>query len=250
MLAHYNATVTEELVLVIPAVDVLNGSVVRLLKGDYDAVTIYSDEPGAVASRWMLAGASIVHVVDLEGARSGTPSSSLCRNVSDAGVTFQIGGGVRDGSSALKAIRDGAARVVVGSAAVHDPAALDAIVDAVGASSVVAAIDVRAGMAVGSGWLDGGVAFPVVVERVVAAGIATALVTGIERDGVLCGPNTEILETARGIAPSLSLIASGGVGDLDDLAMLRDRGYEAAIIGRALYENRFTLEDAIAVATI
>jgi phosphoribosylformimino-5-aminoimidazole carboxamide ribotide isomerase len=236
-------------VLVIPAVDVLEGAVVRLIKGDYNAVTIYSDEPGAVASRWMLAGASIVHVVDLEGARSGTPSSSLCDTLSDAGVTFQIGGGIRDVSSALKAVRDGAARVVVGSAAVHDPAALDAIVDAVGSASVVAAIDVREGMAVGSGWLDGGVALPIVVERVVAAGIGTALVTGIERDGVLGGPNTEILETARGIAPGLSLIASGGVGTLDDLAMLRDSGYEAAIVGRALYENRFALEEAMAVAT-
>jgi phosphoribosylformimino-5-aminoimidazole carboxamide ribotide isomerase len=236
-------------VLVIPAVDVLEGAVVRLLKGDYDAVTVYSDSPGAVASRWMLAGASIVHVVDLEGARSGTPSSSLCNRLSDADVTFQIGGGIRDGSSALRAVRSGALRVVVGSAAVHDTAALDAIVDAVGASSVVAAIDVRAGMAVGSGWLDGGVALPTVVEQVVAAGIGTALVTGIERDGVLGGPNTEILETARGIAPGLSLIASGGVGSLDDLAMLRDRGYEAAIVGRALYENRFTLEEAIATAS-
>jgi phosphoribosylformimino-5-aminoimidazole carboxamide ribotide isomerase len=236
-------------VLVIPAVDVLKGAVVRLLKGDYDAVTVYSDSPGDVGSRWMLAGASIVHVVDLEGARSGTPSSSLCNRLSDAGVIFQIGGGIRDGSSALGAVRSGASRVVVGSVAVHDTAALDAIVDAVGASSVVAAIDVRAGMAVGSGWLDGGVAFATVVEQVVAAGIGTALVTGIERDGVLGGPNTEILETARGIAPGLSLIASGGVGSLDDLAMLRDRGYEAAIVGRALYENRFTLEEAIGVAT-
>ena len=86
-------------------------------------------------------------------------------------------------------------------------------------------------------------------EQVVAAGIGTALVTGTERDGVLGGPNTEILETARGIAPDLSLIASGGVGSLDDLAMLRDRGYEAAIVGRALYENQFTLEEALGVAT-
>jgi phosphoribosylformimino-5-aminoimidazole carboxamide ribotide isomerase len=139
--------------------------------------------------------------------------------------------------------------VVIGSTAVHEPEELAAIVDMVGPSAVVTAIDVRAGMAVGSGWLDGGAALPKVVEGVVAAGVNTALVTGIERDGAMDGPNTEILETVRGIAPGLSLIASGGVGDLDDLAMLRDNGYEAVIVGRALYENRFTLEEAIAVAT-
>jgi len=235
-------------VLVIPAVDILGGAVVRLFQGDYEAVTTYSDTPATVASRWTLAGASIVHVVDLEGARSGTPSAGLCSDLGDAGIPFQIGGGIRDASKARAALRCGASRVVIGSAAVHDAAALEAIVEAVGPSSVVAAIDVRAGMAVGSGWLDGGVDLATVVGRVVDAGVETALVTGIERDGALAGPDTEILETVRGIAPDLSLIASGGVGDLADLALLRDAGYEAAIVGRALYENRFTLEEAIEVA--
>ena len=235
--------------LVIPAVDVLGGYVVRLYQGDYDAATTYGTAPATVASAWALAGASIVHVVDLEGARSGSPSSDLWRQLGDAGVPFQIGGGIRDTATACEAVDCGASRVVIGSTAVHDPEELAAIVDMVGPSAVVTAIDVRAGMAVGSGWLDGGAALSKVVEGVVAAGVNTALVTGIERDGAMDGPNTEILETVRGIAPGLSLIASGGVGDLDDLAMLRDNGYEAVIVGRALYENRFTLEEAIAVAT-
>ena len=235
--------------LVIPAVDVLGGAVVRLFQGDYDAATTYSDAPASVASRWVLDGAAIVHVVDLDGARSGTPSPGLWRTLGDADIPFQIGGGIRDGSSARRAIGYGASRVVIGSAAVHDAAALSSIVEAVGASAVVAAIDVRDGMAVGSGWLDGGVALATVVGRVVDAGVGTALVTAIERDGALDGPDTDILETVRAIAPGMSLIASGGVGSLDDLAMLRDNGYEAAIVGRALYENRFTLEDSIRVAT-
>ena len=235
--------------LVIPAVDVLDGAVVRLFQGDYDDVTIYDDQPAIVASRWVARGASIVHVVDLEGARSGTPSPRMWRDFGDAGTPFQVGGGIRDAASAELAIRSGASRVVIGSAAVHDTAALAAIVEAVGDGAVVAAIDVRAGRAVGSGWLDGGVTLPVVVERVVGAGVGTALVTGIERDGALDGPNTEILETVREIAPDLSLIASGGVGSLDDLAMLRDNGYEAAIVGRALYEKRFSLEEAIKAAS-
>ena len=235
--------------LVIPAVDVLGGNVVRLYQGDYDAVTIYGTAPATVALAWALAGASIVYVVDLEGARSGTPSSTLWRELGDAGIRFQIGGGIRDAASADEAVHSGALRVVVGSAAVHDADALGSIVEAVGGSAVVAAIDVRAGMAVGSGWLDEGVALETVVARVVDSDVGTALVTGIERDGALGGPNTGILETVRAIAPSLPLIVSGGVGCLDDLAMLRDHGYEAAIVGRALYENRFTLEEAIKAAS-
>ena len=234
--------------LVLPAVDVLGGAVVRLLRGDYDAVTIYGDDPVTVGVRWALAGASIVHVVDLDGARSGTPSPRLCKDLGEAGIPFQIGGGIRDDVSAIEALRRGAQRIVIGSAVVHEGATLGTIIDAVGAAIVVAAIDVREGMAVGSGWRDRGSKLEAVVTRVVDAGIGTALVTGIDRDGLLEGPNTKILEIVRGFAPELSLIASGGVGRLSDLTMLRDSGYEAAIVGRALYENRFTLEEAIAAA--
>jgi len=239
--------VVGEIVLIIPAVDVLDGSVVRLYQGDYDAVTTYGDDPAAVATRWISAGATIVHVVDLEGARSGTPSAGLWKDLANTGISFQVGGGIRDASSARKAVGLGATRVVIGSAAVHDETALARIVAAVGPEAIVAAIDVRNGMAVGSGWLDDGATLEAVVSRVVSAGIGRALVTGIERDGALDGPNTEILETVRDLAPGLSLIASGGVGTLRDLAMLRDDGYEAAIVGRALYENRFTIEEAIEV---
>ena len=234
--------------LVIPAVDVLGGAVVRLFRGDFNAVTTYDRDPVAVALRWVAEGAEIVHVVDLDGARSGEPSRKLSHSLGDAGVPFQIGGGIRDGSSARIAVRSGASRVVIGSVAVHDVQTLGAIVDAVGKSAVVAAIDVRAGMAVGSGWLDSGVALDTVVGRVVDCGVGSALVTGIEQDGVMDGPNTDLLETVRATAPGLSLIASGGVGTLDDLAMLRNSGYEAAIVGRALYEERFTLPEAISVA--
>jgi phosphoribosylformimino-5-aminoimidazole carboxamide ribotide isomerase len=237
------------MMFVIPAVDVLGGYVVRLYQGDYDAVTTYGTAPATVASAWALAGASIVHVVDLDGARSGAPTAGLWRELGDVGIPFQIGGGIRGAASAREAVHCGALRVVVGSAAVHDADALGSIVDTVGGSAVVAAIDVRGGMAVGSGWRDEGVALETVVATVVDAGVRTALVTGIERDGVLGGPNTDILEAVRAVAPGLSLIASGGVGSLDDLAMLRDNAYEAAIVGRALYENRFTLEEAIAAAT-
>ncbi len=235
--------------IVIPAVDILGGRVVRLVQGDYDAVTAYGDDPVGVASGWIADGARIVHVVDLEGARSGVPSPNLWAMLGAAGVSFQVGGGIRDGVTASRAIAAGATRVVVGSAAVHGGTALHGIVDAVGPSGVVAAIDVRNGRAVGSGWLDEGASLASVVASVAEAGIGTALVTGIERDGALDGPNMDILASVRSMAPDLSLIASGGVGTLGDLKRLSSDGYSAAIVGRALYEGRFTLSEAIAAAT-
>lgn len=234
--------------LVIPAIDILDGAVVRLFQGNYGSVTTYSNDPATMAARWARSGASIIHVVDLDGARSGTPSRDLWHRLGDSGTAYQIGGGIRDSATAREAIGFGASKVVVGSAVVHDSGALERIVEAVGGEVVVAAIDVRDGMAVGSGWFDSGTELATVVRRVVSSGIGTALVTGIESDGAMDGPNTELLETVRTIAPDLSLIASGGVGSLRDLSVLRDSGYEAAIVGRALYENCFTLEEAIEAA--
>lgn len=230
---------------IIPAVDVLDGTVVRLLHGDYDAVTTYAPDPAEMAGKWVDEGASLVHVVDLQGARTGNPDTSLWATMATARVPFQVGGGIRDASRASAALEAGASRVVVGSAAVHSAEALGEIVDAAGPDNVVAAIDVRSGLARGSGWEDRGVALGVVVERVVAAGISTALVTGIESDGAMDGPNTDLLSQVTSMAPDLGLIASGGVGSLDDLLDLKDRGYTAVIVGRALYEARFTLTEAI-----
>lgn len=234
--------------LIIPAVDVLDGAVVRLLHGRFDAVTSYATDPAGVATRWTDEGATLVHVVDLEGARTGEPSRDLWRSLAQANVTFQIGGGIRSAALAREAVAAGAERVVVGSAAVHDEVELRSILDAVGPERVVAALDVRAGRARGTGWLDGGAEVDTVVERVVDAGIRHALVTGIDRDGAMQGPNVEVLDVVENLAPDLELIASGGVGSLADLSMLSSCGYAAAIVGRALYERRFTLAEAIEAA--
>ena len=235
----------EAVVQIIPAVDVLDGGVVRLLGGNYDEVTRYASDPGEIAAKWVDEGASLVHVVDLAGARTGVADTSLWRTMADAGVPFQVGGGIRDASSASAALEAGARRVVVGSAAVQSSEALEAIVDEAGADNVVAAIDVRSGLARGSGWEDRGVALGVVVQRVVAAGIPTALVTGIESDGALSGPDVDLFTQVNIMAPDLGLIASGGVGSINDIIDLADRGYAAVIVGRALYEGRFTLAAAI-----
>ncbi len=235
---------------VIPAIDVLDGSAVRLVRGEYGDVTVYAPDPIAVALGWVAEGASLVHVVDLGAARGDARDGTLLAGLASAGVAFQIGGGVRSVEDATDALAHGARRVVLGSAVVSTPTVAAAIIDEVGTDAVVAALDVRNGRARGSGWRDEGVDLAEAVRTVVGLGIASALVTGIERDGTLGGPDIALLAEVRRHAPALDLIASGGVGSLDDVATLArlDEGPSAVIIGKALYERRFPLGSAIAVA--
>lgn len=230
---------------VIPAVDVLDGSVVRLRQGRFDDVTTYASDPVAVARSWADEGADLVHIVDLNGARNGDPDRELWMRLSAAGVRFQIGGGIRTAAVAADALDGGAERVVLGTAAVWDPDIPGALVEKYGSGRVVAALDVRDGRATGSGWEERGRPVAEVCRVLVDLGVEWILATGIERDGMMTGPDTELLARIRELAPSLQLIASGGVSDLADLLGLRDCGYEAVVIGRALYEGRFTLGDAI-----
>lgn len=229
---------------IIPAVDVLDSTVVRLLKGDFDRVTTYESDPGDAAERWMNAGATLVHVVDLAAARSGTVTEGLWSDMTRRGIRFQIGGGIRSALSAASAIQAGATRVVIGSAIVDHASRLAEIVDEVGRQQVVAAVDVRGGRARGSGWLDDGIDLETAIDRSLQAGVGALLVTGIETDGAMTGPDRELLEHVREAAPEIDLIASGGVGSLADITMLADMGCSGVIVGRALYENRFTLSEA------
>jgi phosphoribosylformimino-5-aminoimidazole carboxamide ribotide isomerase len=230
---------------IIPAVDVLDGKVVRLMHGDYERVTVYGEDPVAQALEWMRQGAELVHVVDLEGARSGAPDESLWRRLADGGVAFQVGGGIRTAEIASRALEAGARRVVLGTAAVWDPEILGRISDP---ARVVAAVDVRGGKATGAGWLDEGKNLTDVLDGLSAAGIGRLLVTGIERDGTMEGPSTDVLLAALRHG-GFSIIASGGVGLLPDLDVIQRLGCEAVIIGRALYEGRFEVSDAIRYLT-
>ncbi len=230
---------------VIPAVDVFDGKAVRLLEGDYDQVTVYGEDPVARAAAWMDQGAALVHVVDLAGARDGTHDEDLWRALTAAGVAFQVGGGIRDSGTAERAIAAGASRVVMGTAVVWNPELIVGVVETIGAKRLVAALDVRSGRATGAGWRDGGRDLAGVVGDAVAAGVVRALVTGIGRDGKMTGPDLDVIATVRTAAPGMALIGSGGVGTIADLRRLAGSGVEGAIVGRALYEGRFTVGEAL-----
>ncbi len=232
---------------ILPAVDVLDGAVVRLTRGDYDDVTVYGDDPVAMAVSFVADGADLVHVVDLAGARDGTHDLELWRRLGTAGIPYQVGGGIRDASRAEAAVAAGATRVVVGTAAVWAPAARTEILGAVGADAFVAALDVSDGRARGAGWTDEGRPLAEVAAELQSVGVRRALVTGIARDGMLTGPDVGVLDEVAAAAPELALIGSGGVGTLDDLRALARHGVEGAIVGRALYEGRFTVAEAVAV---
>lgn len=233
---------------VIPAVDVLDGAVVRLRRGRFDDVTIYGSDPAAVAASWVAEGANLVHVVDLSGARTGVPDRSLWVSLAEVGVPFQIGGGIRTVETAAEALSSGAERVVLGTAAVWNPETAGALLDRYGPERIVAAVDVRDGLATGSGWQDDGRPVVDVVQSLAGVGVSWILATGINRDGMMSGPDTGLLEQIRAAVPDVKLIASGGVGSLDDLAGLRRGGYEAAVVGKALYEGNFSLSDAMEIA--
>ncbi len=230
----------------IPAVDVLDGEVVRLVRGRYDKVTVYGDDPAAQAAAWIAQGAALVHVVDLAGARDGTPDRALWARLGSAGVRFEIGGGIRRAADVVGAVEAGAERVVVGTTAVWEPAVFGEMIAAVGAERLVAAIDVREGRAAGAGWLDEGRELATVLAELAGAGLVRALVTGISRDGTMQGPDVALLERAAALEPGLRLIASGGVGSLADLEALAPKPFEGVIVGRALYEGVFTVAEALA----
>jgi phosphoribosylformimino-5-aminoimidazole carboxamide ribotide isomerase len=232
----------------IPAIDVLGGQVVRLHQGRYDAATVYGDDPALWARRFHEAGATRLHVVDLDGARDGRPGNVAVieRILAAAPLRVQVGGGIRTRESAERWFEAGVARVVLGTAAVREPTLVRALAEA-RPDGVVVAIDAQAGEVKVEGWLEGtGVQAPVLASEVDAWGVAAVLFTAIERDGTSVGP--DVAATAalqKGLRATV--IASGGIGALAHLAALREAGVRASVCGRALYSGAFTLAEAFAV---
>jgi phosphoribosylformimino-5-aminoimidazole carboxamide ribotide isomerase len=228
-----------------PAIDVRGGRCVRLAQGDFERETVYGADPVAVAGALADAGARWVHVVDLDAARrqgsNGAIVEAVVAAVAARGVQVQVGGGVRDGSL----LAAGAARVVLGSAAVEEPALLQRLA-AAHPGQVAAGLDHRGGEVRARGWeRASGEVLADVARRLEDAGVAAFVVTDIARDGMMVGPDVEGL-AALAAATSVPVIASGGVGSLDHLRSLEGTGVAGVVVGRALYEGRFTLEDALA----
>jgi phosphoribosylformimino-5-aminoimidazole carboxamide ribotide isomerase len=235
-------------VIVIPAIDLLGGKAVRLRQGRYDDVTVYDEQPARRAAAWR-GVVPWLHVVDLEGARDGRPvqRETVTAVVAEFGDGVQVGGGVRTRESFEAYLALGARRVVLGSAAVHDPALVRALAKE-HPGRVVVAVDARDGMVAVDGWTQATTVRALDLVRSLAdLPLAGVLYTDVARDGTRAGPNVDA--TAElGQHTGVPVIASGGVGSLDDLRALAARSVAACIVGRALYEGSFTLEEAVDAA--
>jgi phosphoribosylformimino-5-aminoimidazole carboxamide ribotide isomerase len=235
----------------LPAIDLREGRVVRLLRGDFDRETTYAGDPVAVAVAFVRAGARWLHVVDLDGARDprARQVDRVRQIVGGVGESarVEVAGGLRDEESAAAMLAAGAARIVVGTAALHDPAFARRLVDRHGPDRIAAALDIRDGRAVGNGWVPGdpGVPLGAAVFALADAGVTTFEVTAIDRDGTLAGPDLALLGRVVALGRG-AVIASAGISTTDDLRAARALGCTGAIVGRALYEGRITIGSALA----
>jgi phosphoribosylformimino-5-aminoimidazole carboxamide ribotide isomerase len=234
-----------------PAIDIRGGRCVRLVQGDFARETVYGDDPVAVAQGFQSAGTRWIHIVDLDAARTGVPENrSSVEKITGAvhpSVSVQVGGGVRDIAAAESLAAAGVARVVIGTAALENP---ELVAQVASRMPVAVGLDVRGREAAVRGWTAGsGIDVVDAVNRFEDAGVAAVIVTQIARDGTLEGPDIEGLALVLG-ATSIDVIASGGVGSLDDLRALASleaggRRLAGAITGRAIYDGRFTVADAM-----
>lgn len=230
---------------VYPALDVLAGRVVRLSEGRREHVTVEGGDPVAAAERFVAEGATWLHLVDLDGAFSGEPDLGLVGRVAAAGVPVQVGGGYRSLDLIDAALAAGAARVLVGTAALDDTF-LATAVERFGSSAVIVAVDARDGLVTVNGWLqDSEIRAVELAQRCASAGIERLLVTSTGRDGTLAGPDVDLLEDV--LAAGLPVVAAGGIATLDDLRALRRLGCEGAVTGSAIWLGRFSLAEAFSL---
>ena len=224
-----------------PAIDLRGGRVVRLHQGDFDQETVYDDDPVAVARSFEAAGAPWIHVVDLDAARrTGSNRDTVVAVARAVTVPVQTGGGVRDGSL----LDDGVARIVLGSAAIEDPDLVRRLADAY-PQRIAVGLDHWDGDIRVRGWEEGSSRRVLdVATELAMPGVAAFVVTDISRDATLVGPDVDGLADLQAATP-VPVIASGGVGSLEDLAALRALGLAGAIVGKAIYEGRFGVDEAV-----
>ncbi len=240
--------------MIYPAIDLMDGGCVRLFKGDFNQRTNYDVPPVEVGKAYADAGAQWMHIVDLDGAKHGKGEQAelIIDIAKNSGLKVQTGGGIRDLEQIRRLLDGGVERVVVGSLAVSNPQMVKYWISEVGPDKICLALDVE--------FDEAGTPFPTlrgwteksernmwdVMDDYMGTGLKSMLVTDISKDGVLQGSNVELYRQIRTDYPTIELITSGGVGSLDDVRDLKALSPAGIIIGKALYENKFTLEDAIA----
>lgn len=235
--------------LIFPAIDLYEKKAVRLFKGDYSQMTVYSENPIEVAKGFKEAGAEYIHMVDLEGAKEGTtPNFDIVRSVAlQSGLKVEIGGGIRNEETVKKYIDAGVMRVILGTAALNDRAFLESVCKKYGDKIAVGA-DLKDGQVAVKGWLEtsnvSGMDF---LEEMESLGVKTVICTDISRDGAMRGTNRELYKTLSEKF-SMDIVASGGVSSIDDVEALSQMNIYGAIVGKAIYTGDINLKEAIEVA--
>ena len=235
--------------VIFPAIDILGGKAVRLLKGDYEKVTVYSDDPYSVARTFVSKGCKAIHIVDLDGAREGSAvNMAIVRTIAQIpDILSEIGGGIRNLDTVFRYLDAGISRVILGTAALENPAFLKEAVGRFG-ERIAVGVDMKDGKVAVKGWLEtskkDGLEF---LRELEDMGVRSAIVTDISRDGAMRGTNLELYKTIASCC-KLDITASGGVSSLDDVKALKETGVYGAIIGKAYYTGAIRLEDALEVS--
>jgi phosphoribosylformimino-5-aminoimidazole carboxamide ribotide isomerase len=235
-------------VIIYPAIDLRGGRCVRLVEGDFARETAFDADPADAATRFAAAGAQWLHVVDLDGAKAGAPvnTDAIARIRAAITIPMQLGGGIRTDAHIDAALAAGVDRVILGSVAIQDPAFVERALARWG-DRIAIGLDARDGKLAASGWLEQtGVLATDLARRLAAAGARTFIFTDIRRDGTLQGPNLDALREMVAVTPDADVIASGGVGAIGDIDDIVATGASGAIVGRALYDGRVDLAEAIA----
>ena len=236
---------------ILPATDLYGGKVVRLYKGDYDQMTVYSDKPLQIAREFADCGAEFLHVVDLEGARDGTtPNRRVVEKlVEKSGMSIEIGGGVRTEDTVRTYIDMGVERVILGTSAVTDPVFLGKMVERY-TDRIAVGVDLANGYVAIKGWTEQSeVPADAFFSRLQQIGVRTVICTDISKDGTLSGTNLQLYKTLSETY-DMQLIASGGISTLDDIVALREMDLYGAILGKALYTGDLNLKDAVKLARV
>ena len=235
--------------IILPAIDIIEGNAVRLLRGDYEKKTVYSDDPVKLAIAFHMLGADEIHLVDLEGARDGgTPNFETVRSIVEATeLKAEIGGGIRDKETVKKYLDIGVNRVILGTAAVENRPLLRTLAAKYG-DRIAVGVDVRDGFAAVKGWKEiTNTRLEDLLLELDAMGVKTVICTDISKDGAMSGTNRELYSSLCG-KYRMKIRASGGVSSLEDITALRDMGLYGAIIGKAIYNGAIELQEALRAA--